>query len=80
MLHKKGGIHEEMTVPRLDDEQDEPMMASSNIMPVVDFNILQQLKVYPSTKKLSGALNKKVFDFDRQFYQEALHLIAVLGY
>jgi hypothetical protein len=25
-------------------------------------------------------LNKKIFDFDRKFYQETLNLIAGLGY
>lgn len=78
-MHKKGGVHEEYTIQREDEDQDEPMMAST-IIPTLDFSVLDQLKVTPSTKNISSALNKKIFDFDIHFYQEGLHLISVLGY
>lgn len=55
-------------------------MMASTIIPTLDLSVLDQLKVTPSTKNISSALNKKIFDFDIHFYQEGLHLISVLGY
>lgn len=81
MFHKKNNAHEEVIDNRADEERENEMMESSTIMPTtIDFNILDQLKVFPSTSKLMSSLSKKIFDFDRHFYQEGLHLISVLGY
>jgi hypothetical protein len=41
---------------------------------------LESLKRFPPTATVTSALAKKVFDFDRKFYSEALTLIETLGY
>ena len=44
-------------------------MMSSTMFSTINTSILDPLKKFPTSDKVVAALKKKVFDFDRHFYQ-----------